>query len=67
MAKSYFVCYRKDGHMENFNHNCILATPAFDSNAVAFMDKHNKTLAIIPIHNIEAIMRYEEVELEEEE
>lgn len=66
MGKPYFVCYRKDGEMENFHHRCTYVNSAFNSNAVAFMDRYDKTLAIIPIHNIEAIMRYEEVEQEGE-
>ena len=65
MGKPYFVCYRKDGTTESFNHRCIEVTSVFDSNALAFMDKYNKTLAIIPFHNIEAIIQHEDKEGEE--
>lgn len=65
MGKSYFVCYRKDHDMEFFNHRCNVVDSIFDSNAIVFKEKNNATqkevvLAIIPIHNIAAIMRYEE-------
>lgn len=64
MDTGYFVCYRRDGEKEYFNDRCNYINAVFDSKAILFKEKdevlkEEVVLAIIPIDNIAAIMRYE--------